>query len=220
VERYAERLEHDLEEAMDLAWGSRHALTLCEESLASSWDMINQERLDHRASQEALTFERERHKETIELLEKVFKEAVRSGEIADSLGSQVAALQAASNSGIIQAVPQAMVSMKAPLGKESSIASDASSETCGSISSIPKRIDQDERNQIARPGNVGEGPEQSNFPLHGVPLESTESTQIQPSVTGSASAAAIEGANGHKRSKARVTERRTRRPAAKERRLK
>jgi hypothetical protein len=213
VNGYARSLEHDLEEAMGLAWQSHHALTQCEASLAASWETINQERLEHRESQEALTFEREMHKETIELLEQVFQEAVRSGEIADSLSSQVAALQAASNSGIV--VPQAMASMKAPLGEENSIPSP---ETCASSLSIPKHAGQDERQQVARPVNVdpSEGPEDKcYFPLHDVPLESTET---QSSVTRSASA--IEGADGHKRSKASsVAKKRTRRPAAGEHRL-
>jgi hypothetical protein len=189
---YARRLEHNVEEAKDLASRFYHALTQCEASLAASWETINQERLDHRASQEALTFERERHKETMELLEQVFREAVRSGEIADSLSSQVATLQAASNSGIIQAFPQAMASAKASLGKESSILSEASPETCASRSSRPKHSDQDERQLVAHP-------------LH--------DAETQSSITGSA----IEGAGGHKRSKA--TKKRTSRPAAKECRL-
>jgi hypothetical protein len=149
MDGYARRLEHDLKEAMD-------SLTQCDAALAASREVINQERLYHRASQEELTFERERHKETVELLEKVFEEARRSGEIADRLGCQVAALQAASSSGIVQAVPQDSASMKAPLGKESPKPLDALPEACASSQSGSKHSGKDERNSLeltSREGN-------------------------------------------------------------------
>jgi hypothetical protein len=215
---------------MDLAQRSHHALTECEASLAASWGLINQERLDHRASQEALTFERERHKETLELLELVFKEAVRCGEIADRLGSQVAALQSASNSGIVQAVPQAIASMEAPLGEESSIPSTASipanqqresverlPETCAGSSPKPKHLGEDEGQQAGRKANVdsSDGLEHKHcFPPH-VPLQSIESRSSSSSVTLFASA--MEGVDGHKRSKtSSAPKKRARLPTIKE----
>jgi hypothetical protein len=74
---------------------TRLAFTNCEAALFASWEKLNNERLDHRASREELSFERERHQESIELLDRVFKEAVRSGDVADSLKSQITVLQAA-----------------------------------------------------------------------------------------------------------------------------
>jgi hypothetical protein len=53
--------------------------------------------------QEAHALECERHKETIEFLDKVLKEATKSSEVADALGNQVIALQAALNTEAIQA---------------------------------------------------------------------------------------------------------------------
>jgi hypothetical protein len=182
MDRYARMLEHDRKEAMN-------SLTQCEAALAASREVINQERLYHRASQEELTFERERHKETVELLERVFEEARRSGEIADSLGCQIATLQAASSSGIAQVVPQDSASMKAPLGKESPKPLDASSQFSS------KHSGKDEKQQEARPVNI----DPSNGPEHKWQLQTIETQSSTSRVTGSASA--IEGADKYKRSK-------------------
>lgn len=108
---YARSLEQDLHRATSLVQHSQHALTQCEASLAASWDQLNEERLDHRAAQEELLFERERHKETMELLEKVFHEAMHSGEIADMLSREVATLREASSSGVTKASSQAPASL-------------------------------------------------------------------------------------------------------------
>ncbi|KAG0645011.1 hypothetical protein D0Z07_9204 [Hyphodiscus hymeniophilus] len=85
---YARSLENDL----DLV---RFALLQCESSLNSSWERLNEERLEYRAAQEELVFERERHKETMDMLEKMFHEAMRSGQIADFLSGEIATLRAA-----------------------------------------------------------------------------------------------------------------------------
>jgi hypothetical protein len=73
---YARRLEIDLHE-------SRLLLTHCKDALAGSRAKLDEERLEFGAAQEALIFERERHKETTELLERVIEEARRSGDLAD-----------------------------------------------------------------------------------------------------------------------------------------
>jgi recombination DNA repair RAD52 pathway protein len=107
---YAQRMENERHEAMKVAQESQHNLAQCEASLAASWKLLNEERLQHRASQEALLFELERHQETIQLLNQVFKEAERTGEVADRLSRKLAELQAASESGVVQAVPQTTTS--------------------------------------------------------------------------------------------------------------
>jgi hypothetical protein len=188
MDQYARMLEHDRKEAMN-------SLTQCEAALAASREVINQERLYHRASQEELTFERERHKETVELLERVFEEARRSGEIADSLGCQIATLQAASSSGIAQVVPQDSASMKAPLGKESPKPLDALPEACASSQFSSKHSSKDEKQQEARPVNI----DPSNGPEHKWQLQTIETQSSTSRVTGSTSA--IEGADKYKRSK-------------------
>jgi hypothetical protein len=57
--------------------------------------MLNEERLSHRATREALTFEVSRHKETTELLERVFGEANRALDVAQGLEFEIATLEAA-----------------------------------------------------------------------------------------------------------------------------
>lgn len=47
---------------------------------------LDKERLEFRGTQEALNFELKRHKETSELLGRVFEEARLSGELADMRG--------------------------------------------------------------------------------------------------------------------------------------
>jgi len=99
-----------LHESTNLANQFQYTLAQCEASLVNSWKMLNEERLDHRACQEALTFECERHKDTQKILEQVFKETKRSGEIADRLGRELAELRATSSFRFAQAAPQTMPS--------------------------------------------------------------------------------------------------------------
>ena len=99
-----------LHESTNLANQFQYTLAQCEASLVNSWKMLNEERLDHRACQEALTFECERHKDTHKILEQVFKETKRSGEIADRLGRELAELRATSSFRVAQAAPQTMPS--------------------------------------------------------------------------------------------------------------
>lgn len=98
---YARSLENELYVAQSAAHQAQSALTQCESSLVNSLEQLNEERLDHRASQEALTFERASHKETAEMLEQVFREATRSAEIADRLSLQVATLQSKPGQALI-----------------------------------------------------------------------------------------------------------------------
>ena len=224
---YARRLEIDLHQTTHEARRSQLALTQCEASLVASWEMLNEERLEHRASQEALTFERERHQETIELLERIFKEAVRSGEIADSLGNQVAALQAASSLEIKEVVPQTAALLEASPSNESLMVLEApTSANQGSDSAKqlpeafagnspgPTHLDEEERHQAAQPANVnhsGEPEHKCHFRLLTVPLQSTETESSTSDVTGPASSG--EGASSHKRSKrSSVTRKRSRLP--------
>ncbi|PVH75946.1 hypothetical protein DL98DRAFT_642498 [Cadophora sp. DSE1049] len=109
---YSRRLENDLYDARSLMHQSQNALSQCEASLHASCGDLNEERLEHRASREELMFERERHKETMEILEKVFSEAVRSGEVADLLSTQVATLRAASDSVSVQETPVVSTSLE------------------------------------------------------------------------------------------------------------
>lgn len=88
AENYARRLEKDLHNAQTAIHQYQSALAEYAASLASSWETLNGERLDHQACREALAFETERHRETIELLDRIFKDAMRSGEVADFLSSR------------------------------------------------------------------------------------------------------------------------------------
>lgn len=90
---YGFKLERDIVEAVNALEQSRFALIQSQEALSSCCTMLDEERLEFRGAQEALNFERERHKETIELLERVFEEARQSGELADMRSRQVAMLQ-------------------------------------------------------------------------------------------------------------------------------
>lgn len=102
AEEYARRLQNDLDHAEAATQHYHLALTQCEASLVASLEKLNKEAVDHRACQEALTFERERHNETITLLERTFQAALWSGAIADDLGNQVVMLRAASSSQVSQ----------------------------------------------------------------------------------------------------------------------
>ena len=109
---YARRLENDLEHA-------RYALLQSEASLVSSWEKLEDERLEFRAAQEELVFERERHKETTDMLERVFHEAIRSSQIADALNGQIATLRAANGVGASRPLldtPVTMASSPTPQG--------------------------------------------------------------------------------------------------------
>jgi hypothetical protein len=88
AENYARSLEKDLYEAQTTAHQCHNTLAQCETSLSASWEILNEERLSHQASQEALMFESERQEETIALLERILKEAILSSEAADILGSR------------------------------------------------------------------------------------------------------------------------------------
>jgi hypothetical protein len=96
---YIQKLKSDLDRTTQTLEQSRITLTHCEAALVVSWEQGKQERLDHQRCREELTLEltleRERHEETTKMLDRVFKEATRSGEIADRLGDRVAALEAA-----------------------------------------------------------------------------------------------------------------------------
>lgn len=75
-----------------------------------NWEQLHHERLDYLHCREELTLqltlERERHKETSQMLDRVFKEATRSGEIADRLGERLAVLEAAVHSQAPQEAEQ------------------------------------------------------------------------------------------------------------------
>ncbi|KFX92039.1 hypothetical protein V490_05590 [Pseudogymnoascus sp. VKM F-3557] len=90
---YRLQLERDLVEAGNTLEQSRFALIQSQEALSACCTRLDEERLEFRATQEALNFEHERHKETTELLERVFEEARLSGELADMRGREVAMLQ-------------------------------------------------------------------------------------------------------------------------------
>ncbi|KAF8848392.1 hypothetical protein BDZ45DRAFT_753891 [Acephala macrosclerotiorum] len=123
---YARKLENDIHEATTRVQQSQWKFTHCEAALLSNQETLEEERLAYRASREELTFEREKYQETLEILEKVFREAVRSGEVADFLGNQIVALQAASKRGVIQPTPKIPASrIETSLVKESLIPSEA-----------------------------------------------------------------------------------------------
>jgi hypothetical protein len=71
--------------------------------------MLNEERLNHRATREALTFEVSRHKETTELLERVFGQAVRALNVAQGLEFEIATLEAAKVIRMGHAQPMALI---------------------------------------------------------------------------------------------------------------
>jgi hypothetical protein len=98
AENYARRMEKDLQEARTATHQYQSTLAECTASLASSWETLNEERLDHQACREALKFETKKHRETIELL----KDAMRSGEVADLLSSRRATLSVGQQSESMQ----------------------------------------------------------------------------------------------------------------------
>jgi hypothetical protein len=98
AENYARRMEKDLQEARIVIHQYQSILAECIVSLASSWETLNEERLDHQACREALKFETKKHRETIELL----KDAMRSGEVADLLSSRRATLSVGQQSESMQ----------------------------------------------------------------------------------------------------------------------
>lgn len=89
---YALKLERHLTDAANATNLSHIALAQCRDALTASGTEVDEERLDHRATQEALAFEQAMHKETINVLERVFEEARVSGELADHLRRQIATL--------------------------------------------------------------------------------------------------------------------------------
>ncbi|RDL36282.1 uncharacterized protein BP5553_06894 [Venustampulla echinocandica] len=125
LNEYAEKLEIKLHEATNLAQQGQYALSQSEASLANTWQMLNEERLVHRACQEELTFERAKHNDTIVLLDRVFGEATRCGEIADSLSSK---LQAALSSGAAQKAEPMMASEETSESKISLASQQSSAE--------------------------------------------------------------------------------------------
>lgn len=98
-----------IEAAHHYALKCERELKQCQDALTASAAEVNEERLDHRATQEALSFERATHRETINVLERVFEEARVSGELADHLGRQIATLQSTPSSQIVQWPPRAEV---------------------------------------------------------------------------------------------------------------
>lgn len=90
LENHARRLEKDLHDAYIAAYQYRAILAECEASLAASWETLNKERQDHLLCREALTLESQRYKEARELLERIFKETIWSGEVADALSNRLA----------------------------------------------------------------------------------------------------------------------------------
>ncbi|KAH7378952.1 hypothetical protein BKA64DRAFT_648375 [Cadophora sp. MPI-SDFR-AT-0126] len=88
-ENHARRLEKDLCEAQTTMHYCQNTLVQCEASLSSSWEVLNEERRNHQACQEALMFESQRQKETIALLERILKEAILSSEAAEILGGRL-----------------------------------------------------------------------------------------------------------------------------------
>jgi hypothetical protein len=103
LENHARRLEKDLHDAHIAAYQYRATLAECEASLAASWETLNKERQDHLSCREALTLESQRYKEARELLERIFKETIRSGEVADALSNRLAPVP---NLGVHRAVPK------------------------------------------------------------------------------------------------------------------
>lgn len=102
AESYVQMLEKRLFESQKTAQQCHAALAQCEMSLSASWEILNEERLHHRASREALAYESERHRETAKMLEYMSQEVIRRGGVADILSSR---LSTAPNLSDYQAVP-------------------------------------------------------------------------------------------------------------------
>ncbi|KFZ25146.1 hypothetical protein V502_00376 [Pseudogymnoascus sp. VKM F-4520 (FW-2644)] len=116
---YRLQLERDLVVAGNTLEQSRFALIQSQEALSACCARLDEERLEFRGTQEALNFEHERHKETTEILERVFEEARLSGELADMRGREVAMLQNIPGSQFEQATVAAEEQWVAsPLTKE------------------------------------------------------------------------------------------------------
>lgn len=88
AENHSRGLEKDLCEAQTTMHHCQNTLVQCEASLLSSWEVLNEERRSHQACQDALLFESGRQKETIELLERILKEAILSSEATEILGGR------------------------------------------------------------------------------------------------------------------------------------
>jgi hypothetical protein len=142
AENYARKLEKDLYDAQTAVHQYQAVLAEYEASLVASWETLNQERLDHRACREALTFETERHKETIQLLDRIFKEAIRSGEVADILSSRLAT---APNLEAWQAVPKLEGSLA-----ETSLTRKTLTET-GTFTSVGQQSESMQRRLMPAP---------------------------------------------------------------------
>ncbi|RFU32947.1 hypothetical protein B7463_g3362, partial [Scytalidium lignicola] len=172
----------------------------CEASLIASWEMLNEERLEHRAFREELTFECNSHKDTTELLERVFREVIQSGEIADSLSSQVAIMQASSQFGIVQEVLQSTASTEAPMSKERPIERFSSNQLQNLIESLPEPqlSGVDNRQQAThRATNPPGGPARRFCSIApAVPLQSIETQPSTSSVI--ASTSTEEGVEGYR----------------------
>jgi len=91
--QYSARLEHDLRQAAMSAQQSDLAITQYEQSLAISHAKLDNERLEHGATQRALDFEQQNHSETAKLFDLAYAAAVESGELVDGLRAQVVELQ-------------------------------------------------------------------------------------------------------------------------------
>ena len=101
-----------IEAAHHYALKSERDLAQCRDALTASAADLDEERLDHRATQESLSFERATHRETINVLERVFEEARVSGELADHLRRQIATLQSNPGSQIVQVPPSAVLELE------------------------------------------------------------------------------------------------------------
>ncbi|KFY17995.1 hypothetical protein V492_00245 [Pseudogymnoascus sp. VKM F-4246] len=127
-----------IEAAHHYALKCERELKQCQDALTASAAEVNEERLDHRATQEALGFEQALHKETIKVLERVFEEARVSGELADYLRRQVASLQRPPSAQIVQVPPRAVLELEGSTPTQNNLALLEASEaksTTGSRSS-------------------------------------------------------------------------------------
>jgi len=169
-------LESKLQEATSLADKSQYALMQCETSLFNCWKMLNEERLELGACQEALSFERERHKDTIDLLERVFKEATRSGEIADSLGSKLAELQAVASFSVHQTAPQTIASKDTSQNNVNSAPPEASTSASQQSDSAKRLLETHTNNShsLKLLAEAEQATKLSDVPSHVQPLLSAE----------------------------------------------
>lgn len=117
AEQYALKLKRDVHEEANNSARLQYDLKQCQEALATSCAKLEEERLDYGAVRVALGFELESHKETIEVLERVFDEARKSGELADNFSRQIAMLRSKPVTQIAQAAPKVEELMATPLTK-------------------------------------------------------------------------------------------------------